>query len=75
MGRWGVYESSEASHGGGCPGETRNRIEERPAIAGELRSLADANEQFAKSNAAEGGESSKLSAPEEEARRALGYIE
>jgi arylsulfatase A-like enzyme/uncharacterized membrane protein YbhN (UPF0104 family) len=57
------------------PGETRNRIEERSAIASELRELADANEQFAKSKAAAGGESSKLSESEEEALRALGYIE
>jgi arylsulfatase A-like enzyme len=57
------------------PGETRNRIAEQSTIASELRALADANEQFAKSQAAKGGKSSKLSSSEEEALRALGYIE
>ncbi|MBW2398613.1 MAG: sulfatase-like hydrolase/transferase [Deltaproteobacteria bacterium] len=56
------------------PGETENRIAEQTAVAGELRARADANEQFAKSTAAEGGEST-LSSAEEEALRALGYIE
>jgi len=56
------------------PGETENRIAAQTAVAGELRVLADANEQFAKSTAAEGGES-ELSSAEEEALRALGYIE
>jgi arylsulfatase A-like enzyme len=56
------------------PGETENRIAAQTGVAGELRVLADANEQFAKSTAAEGGES-KLSSAEEEALRALGYIE
>jgi len=57
------------------PGETRNEIEARSELAAELRALADANEQFAKSRAIKGGGSSKLSDAEEEALRSLGYIE
>jgi arylsulfatase A-like enzyme len=60
---------------GSDPQELQNRIDERAALAAELRVHADANEEFAKSRAEEGGESSKLSTSEEDALRALGYIE
>jgi hypothetical protein len=57
------------------PGETQNQLESRSAVARELRAHADANEELAKSQASAGGEASKLSAADEEALRALGYLE
>ena len=47
----------------------------QPIVADDLRSHAAAQEQFAKSNAASSGEAAQLSSADEDALRALGYIE
>ena len=56
-------------------GETNDLSGSNGGRAATLRSHADAAEQFAKSQAAAGGAAADLSTAQEEALRALGYIE
>ncbi|MEN8184584.1 MAG: sulfatase, partial [Myxococcota bacterium] len=61
---------------GSDPDESDNLVEAQPAVARELGAHAQAQEQLAERNRAEGsGEAAQISAAEEEALRALGYVE
>jgi arylsulfatase A-like enzyme len=56
-------------------GETRNLSDENGAIASGLRSHADAQKSYAESVATGDGEAATLSTAQEDALRALGYVE
>ena len=57
------------------PGEHRNLSGERADQVSELRQHADAQEQIARSQKVGGGATAELSAAEQEALHALGYLE
>jgi arylsulfatase A-like enzyme len=57
------------------PGETRNLIAEQPARAGLLRAQAEAKQEFARRRAAGAAGAAELSRAQQEALRALGYVE
>jgi arylsulfatase A-like enzyme len=83
--RWKLIEANEGNPRGLAtselyavdrdPGETENLIAEHADVGSELRAHADAQETAARAMASAGGESQKLSTAEEEALRALGYID
>ena len=56
-------------------GETRNLSDENGAIASGLRSHADAQKSYAESVATGDGAAATLSTAQEDALRALGYVE
>lgn len=57
------------------PGETRNLHQQRTETASELRQKLDAGQEFARSQAIEGGAAAELSDSQREALKALGYIQ
>jgi len=65
----------ELFHMASDPTEHADQMTRQPIVADDLRSHAAAQEQFAKSNAASSGEAAQLSSADEDALRALGYIE
>ncbi|MFQ5415466.1 MAG: sulfatase-like hydrolase/transferase [Myxococcota bacterium] len=68
-------ETVELYHVSKDAGETRNLIDDHAEIGGELRAHAEANEKAALAASIGGGESTELSTAEEDALRALGYLE
>ena len=56
-------------------GETRNVVGENDSVANRLRSQAEAQQTYARSVAAGDGHAATLSAAQEDALRALGYVE
>lgn len=56
------------------PGETVNRLEERPELATELRSHAEGHQEFARQNQVGDADEAELSAAEREQLEALGYV-
>ncbi|MEE9607975.1 MAG: sulfatase-like hydrolase/transferase [Myxococcota bacterium] len=68
-------KAQELYHVAEDPGESRNLRAEREEIASELRAHAEAQEKLARSQATGAGEARQLTAAEEEALRALGYID
>jgi arylsulfatase A-like enzyme len=83
--RWKLIESNEGNPRGlpprelfdipADPHEKTNLHDRQPEVAADLRSKMDATQEFARSHAIEGGGAASLSQSQEEALRALGYIQ